>query len=136
MSKISLSTGLLLTNSNNHLLMLREPDGWGIPAGKIESEDFYLPTKAIHREFAEEVNAPFLGQLTLAGLVVILRPSQLSLGILFRSRQKLSSAEYKSVPQVLSLISQGMIRKPDYNLPALSAWITHSFIISLRQERG
>lgn len=132
---ISLSAGLLLTNSRHELLMIHETDGWGIPSGKVEAKDF-LPSRAILREFAEETKISLLGPIAIAGLTIILRPDRLSIGILYRATQQTSQTEFTTIPQALALISERKIREAEYNLPAILGWITNSFVISLRRERG
>lgn len=66
-----IGAGIILLNSNNHvLLLLRDdkidipfPNLWDIPGGKVEEGEF--PEQAVRRELMEEMSINNLGEINL-----------------------------------------------------------------------
>lgn len=151
--RVKVSVSAILEN-DGRLLLIRETDGYGPPAGHCEEYEHLNPKGALLFELAEETNVYGFGHddMSLWGRIMYLRGKQLSIGLVYKVRNyEIPPAQFRHITdediieqdffgsqQIQSLLREGNIRKEKWNRPILEAWLQHkkSLFVVGRDRRG
>lgn len=141
---VSVSAAVFIEDDQGKLLLLqqsaeRKGHKWGPPAGGMEP--FEDPNTTAKREAKEEIGVE-IELIDLIGIYTVTRGLRASgVGFVYRGKivsgeiqlkeGEIADARYFSREEVQQLMTQGMIYKPEYNLPSIADWLSGS---SFRRE--
>ncbi len=143
--RFSLSFAGIVERDNNTLLV-RANDGWGLPSGHVESHELLSPYSALLCEMAEETGlTPVEEATTLWGFMAVASQTKLSLGLIYTIGEYIGQLRSWGDNEVLelnfidrkeiqTLLDEKRIRKPQWNMPILRAWMQKRKSLFLLQK--